>query len=513
MPIFDSGSINVSALTVPDLYILRVTPRELLLNGVPSNVLGVVGTASWGPVNRPVIVGGMAAFEAAFGPLKARKHDLGTIVATASLQGATDFRVVRVTDGTDVAASGSGPTGCIAFTARHTGSLGNSISIRLSPGTRTNTWRAVVGGLPGVQAEVFDSVPGAGNEFWVNLADAILVGTGLERGPSELVSAVAGAGTTAPAAGTFSLSGGTDGVAGVDASELVGSDGPTRTGIYALRGQRCALGVVADLDDDATATTVAAFGASEGIYFVLTGPANESIASAVASKRTVGLDSYAAKRLLGDYLYWPDTVNQSVRLVSPQGFVAGRLAALSPEQSSLNKALVGVVGSQRLGRAGSGQSLAYSTAELSELALAKVDVVTNPAPGGAYWAVRLGCNSSTDPRVGGDNYSRMWNYTSRTLNEFMGRFVGEVVTSDALRAIRASLESPLASMVRAGMLGSVDGSSPYLVVCDATNNPNAELAKGVVRADVSVRLSPINERFIVGLELGQGVRTVTVRRS
>ena len=45
-----------------------------------------------------------------------------------------------------------------------------------------------------------------------------------------------------------------------------------------------------------------------------------------------------------------DQVNAAIRLVSPQGFAAGRLANLSPEQSSLNKPLYGVVGSQKLAR-------------------------------------------------------------------------------------------------------------------------------------------------------------------
>src|SRR4051812_30767844 len=105
MTIVQQGSINTTALIVPDLIIQIVPPSWTLLNGVPTNILGIVGTANWGPVNSPVIASGVADPARQFGPMQARKFDLGTAVAAAALQGAANFRLVRVTDGTDVAAS------------------------------------------------------------------------------------------------------------------------------------------------------------------------------------------------------------------------------------------------------------------------------------------------------------------------------------------------------------------------------------------------------------------------
>ena len=96
MPIVQQGSINTTALVVPDLYVQIVPPQNLVLNGVPTNVVGVVGTASWGPVAQPVIVSTMADYAQAFGPIVARKYDMGTQIATAVQQGAQNFRCVRV---------------------------------------------------------------------------------------------------------------------------------------------------------------------------------------------------------------------------------------------------------------------------------------------------------------------------------------------------------------------------------------------------------------------------------
>src|ERR1700723_3513413 len=99
MPIVQQGSINTTALVVPDLYVQIVPPQNLVLNGVPTNLVGIVGTASWGPVNQPVILGTMANYATSFGPVVVRKYDMGTNVATAVQQGAAAFRCVRVTDG------------------------------------------------------------------------------------------------------------------------------------------------------------------------------------------------------------------------------------------------------------------------------------------------------------------------------------------------------------------------------------------------------------------------------
>ena len=58
-----------------------------------------------------------------------------------------------------------------------------------------------------------------------------------------------------------------------------------------------------------------------------------------------------------------------------------------------------------------------------------------------------------------------------------------------------------------GLLGSTDGSLPFSVVCDTSNNPQARTALGYVQADVQIQYQAINEKFIVNVEGGQ---TVTI---
>jgi uncharacterized protein len=513
MPIIQQGSVNTTALVVPDLYVQIVPPQNLILNGVPTDIIGMVGTASWGPTNQPVIVGSMAEYATSFGPVIARTGDMGTQLATAVQQGAQNFRCVRVTDGTDTAAVsnlGTGAQLAISFISRNSGSFGNQFSATLLTGSQAGSFKLIFA-APGLQPEVFDNISGTGSAFWQALANAVNTGTGPLRGPSLYFAAVAMPGAIfAPSSGlTTQAGGGTDGAAGVTSMLIVGQDTLPRTGMYALRGQTCSIALLADLSDPTTWTTQAEFGLEEGIYMILTGPAGDTITNAVTTMQGSGLDSYSAKLMFGDWLWWNDTTNGTTRLVSPQGFVAGRLANLSPEQSSLNKQLYGVVGSQRSGTPGSGQANSYSAAELSALLTVGIDVITNPQPGGNFWGVRGGHNTSSSAATDGDDYTRLTNYIAATLSAGMGVFVGQVIQVGLFQKVRATLLSFLQGMLGQGLLGSTDGSLPFSVVCDTSNNPPARTGLGYLQADVQVQYQAINEKFIVNVEGGQ---TVSIQR-
>ncbi|MDE8348935.1 MAG: phage tail protein [Acidocella sp.] len=507
MPIYAQGTLNTTALIVPDLYVQIVPPQTLLLNGVPTDILGVVGTASWGPVGEPTNVGSMSNYASVFGPVMARKYDLGTPVAIAVQQGAANFRCVRITDGTDTAASLS-LLGAVNFTALYTGAQGNNLVLTLAAGSAANSWRLTVG-MPGLSPEVFDNIIGTGNVFWTKMVQAVNNGSGVLRGSSRLVVASLVSANANPIAGTYPFSVGTlgtDGANNIAANQLVGSDSLPRTGMYALRGQGCALALLADADDAMQWSVQVAFGLSESIYMILTGPAGDSIANAVVTKATAGIDSYAAKLMFGDWIYWYDQANAVMRLVSPGGFVAGRLANLSPEQSSLNKPLFGVIGSQKSGQPGVGTATTYAAADLSVLLSAGIDVIANPQPGGAFWGVRGGHNSSSNAAINGDNYTRLTNYVARTLSAGMGAYVGQLVNATLFQNIRSTLLAFLNALLGQGLLGSTDGSLPFAVVCDTTNNPSSRTGLGYVQADCQVQYQAINEKFIVNVQGGQTVQ-------
>ncbi len=516
MPIVQSGSINTTALLIPDCYIIITPPNSQNLNGVPSNVGGIVGTASWGPVNSPVVAGNVSQYAAVFGPIQARKYDAGTVLAVAAAQGANNFVVVRVTDGTDVAATIVVQSTCITFNSKYTGSFGNGTVVTVSAGSQTGTYKVVVG-IPGLVPEAFDNIGLglSGNALWVAIANAINNGTTAFRGPSNIVTAVAGAGTSVPASATYNLAAGTDGASGVTGTTLIGVDTASRSGMYALRNKSCAVAVLADCDTSTTWTTQVAYGLSEGTYMIGTGPAGDTIANAITTKSSAGIDSPWFKLCLGDWVSWLDTYNNQQRLVSPPGFFLGMLTNLSPNQSSLNKQMQSVAGTQK-----SLTNQVYSAADLQQLASAGIDVITNPVPGGSYFGARFGHNSSSNPLTHGDNYTRMTNYIAATLNAGMGIFVGQAQAANAIGAYgtpsqqaRDTLGTYFDNLQSQGLIGAPGGPPAYAVQVDSVNNPQSRVSLGYLQADCSVQFQSIIEYFLINVQGGQSVqitRTSTV---
>jgi len=516
MPIVQQGALNTTALVVPDLYVVIVPPSVLNLNGVPTNKIGMVGTASWGPVNVPTQFGSAAGYAAVFGPVINRAFDMGTHVATAVQQGAQNFLGVRVTDGTDTHASveDNTTTPDITFTAKYTGSLGNGITVQLAPGTSSSLWNVTVA-LAGYNPDLFIGISGTGAAFWSNLASAINNGQSAAfRGPSQLITATAGSGTAAPTSATYSLTGGTDGTTTITSSVLIGSNSVSpNTGMYALANQGVSIGDLCDATDTTTWSVIEQFGLANGIYFVNAFPAGSTVAADVTAKQTAGIDQYSMKVMHGDWIWWRDQTNDITRLVSPQGFVAGLLGNLSPNESTLNKGLYAVIGSQKSGAPGSPQQATYSTADLTSLFENGIDVITNPVPGGAYWGVRGGFNASagTGQGEGDDSYTRMTNYLASTLEAGMGCYVGRNITLSLLANITATLLNFMQNLMAQNVLAlGIDGSLPFSVVCNSTNNSQTSTGQGNVVAAVQVRYTAINKKFIVNMQGGQ---TVTVSQA
>lgn len=519
MPISQYGVLNTTALTVPDLYVQIVPPQIISLNGVPSNVVGIVGTASWGAVNNAVVAGSYGQYAALFGPIQARRYDMGTVLTIAQQQGAANFRCVRVTDGSDVATSLT-ITGGITLTAFYTGSLGNSTTVSFAAASG-GTGSKVTVACPGLVTEVFDNIVPGTLSAWAAIAAAI--NNGLPNGTpaSKILIASGAAATGSPALQSYSLAAGgagttstagTDGAAAVTATTLVGVDGAgsARSGMYSLRGQSCGAIGLADCAASAAWSAQAAFGISEGAYMVDTGPSGDTIGNAVATLAGSGARGSWLKMMFGDWLWWTDPVNGFVRLVSPLGFVLGQLGASAPNQATLNKQLFGIVASQRSGLNSGASTGTYSAAELGSLVGGGWDVITNPGAAAVpIWTCRTGHNSNaTIGSAQSDSYTRMNNYIAATLLAGMGAYVGQPITPTLFANIRATQIGFLQTLLNAGYLClNGDGSLPFSVKCDASNNPQGRTSLGYVQSDDAVTIEGINEKFLVNLQAAASVVT------
>jgi phage tail sheath protein FI len=386
------------------------------------------------------------------------------------------------------------------FTSMYTGSLGNSIQVTISAGTQVGTYRIVVA-MPGLVPENFDNISGSGNALWLAMASAVNNGITGVRGPSKIITASAGTSTAAPALATYALSGGTDGATTINGAVLLGQDSTPRKGMYALRGTQAGIGMLADCDDSTTWSTQVQFGLSQGIYMIGTGPAGDTISNAINVKAAAGIDSYAFKLIFGDWVYINDTVNAMQRMISPQGFEAGMLGALSPEQSSLNKQMQGIIGTQK-----TIQNLVYSYAELQSLGQAGFELITNPSPGGNYFAARFGRNSSSNATIHWDSYTRMTNYLAATLNAGMGKYDGDLQSASVRAQALATINYFLSNLWDQGMIGNPAGTIPYSTKCDNTNNSSSREALGYMQIDVKVQYLAVIDYLIINLEGGSIVQ-------
>jgi hypothetical protein len=493
MPVFNQGSANPAALVTPDVYVNVQTPPAAPAQGLATNELGIVGVGSWGPVNSANLMSAAQAL-ALFGGVSNRAHDLCTHISIAAQQGAQIFAPVRVTDGTDLAATGNlGGTTCLTLTGKYTGSLGNKLQAVLVPGSAANSYKITLS-LPGQVPETFDNILGMGNAFWLAAAAAINNGQSVSRGPSQLVVASAGAGTTGPAAASVTLTGGTDGAA-VTYTQLLGADGlgSARTGMYALRGIGCAIAMLAECATPSTWSAQTAFALSENLEMVDSSAAGGTPSSFATDMTTGGVDSPWFKAMVGDWVYWIDGTNNVTRLVSPQAFYAGGKVAQLPSQSMLNKPVYGCAGTQK-----SSANQTYSAGDLATVAAARGDLICNPCPGGQYFGVRFGRNTSSDPGRHQDAYTTMTDFLATTLDAAGGQFVGQVMTPDEADQAQANISAFLQN------LATPPAGPAQIGAFSVTINSNN--ASGVQTAAVMVQYLGIVEYFVIDLTGGQTVQ-------
>ena len=153
-------------------------------------------------------------------------------------------------------------------------------------------------------------------------------------------------------------------------------------------------------------------------------------------------------------------------------------------------------------------------ADVANLLMAGIDVIANPCPGGAYFGSRIGCNTSSNAVVSGDNYPRLTNYIAQTLNAGMGIYVGKLQSPSVRAQAAATLTAFLDGMWQEGMIGDVSDASktPFSIQLDTGNNPASRVALGYLQADIRVTYLSVITRLLLNVEGGQSV-SVTVASS
>lgn len=501
--------------TLADLY-LNIIPPPRIAGNVATGVVGRPGTADWGPVNVPMLIGSPQDGAAKRGGKTlagaADKHDLAThcelSFAQASGQTGLSIWEVRVTDGTDTKAScilldttsGTPLEGAVA-TAKHSGSLGN-FQIKIEQGSLTSTFTATVLPFSGALPETYKNIPATG--FWTKLIGAINNGW-QGQAPSEVLDMAAGddiATALAPALGTFSLTGGTSGRA-VNTAALIGQETTApSTGMYALRDLSpiVSLMSIPGLTDTTAWAAMAAFAKSAGMYAVVSFPVATSTSSAISTRKSLGLESKYVIALK-DFVKIFDYTSNEFRLITPDSALTGLMAVIGPHESPMNREISGIVGTERTGQA------KYSNAELSQLEQAGINLIMNPCPGGRFFGLRHGRNTASSLPECAIEHTRMVNFCIQLLGENLGEFVGRKLTSLATDATRKGVRDKSNSIF--GSLqdgGVIEG---FTVQCDMNNNTRDDVYRHILRAYYKVTFASSVWYFIASFEGGVNVVSIT----
>ncbi|RKR46314.1 phage tail protein [Paraburkholderia sp. BL17N1] len=656
--IYQYGQLNTAGAMAPGAYVQIVKPPPVVA-GVATNGYGLVGVASWGAVNSPVVTGSPQANQANWGPVTNRLRDLATAIAIAFMLGQYNNVAVRVTDGTDTAATGALKDGSNAtgatLTGYYTGSLGNSLVATTSNGTKPSSYKVTLA-LPGFQPEVFDNLtqgvsnatvtagtgytsvpniavsapqgsngvqatanaslkvisatvtgggasggtgyvtgdtvtlangvvltvtaasgvitaltvtnagslsggpiptnpvapqstsgagtgtlinlvwglgavtitnPGSGytsatatlsgggagtggsitlvTSVWLNLVNAINLGQSGVRGPSQLAIATIGTSAAAPALTSVTLSGGTDGAAGVTDATLVGTNSTPPTGMYALQNSGAQTMNLVDHSTSSQWSTMGLFGQQFGVFGAAQGQPGQSVSTVSTNLNTAGADTYGLKCLVGDWVYWQDNVNNVQRLLGPATIWGPMRANLAPNQSTLNKPVQGIIGTQR-----SVQQVQYSGPETLSAVQARLDFLANPSPGGNYFSFQTDRNTSSDAATNSEAYTTMTNFLALTLAANFGYVVGNPQTDDLRTEVRDAISSFLSGLwLVSKYISDVNNPTkqPFKVTLDASNNPDNNVSLGLMQCLVQVKYQSIVREFLISL---QGGSTVSV---
>lgn len=510
MDIITTSNFNASSVRAPGVYIVEKPDAGFRANS-PTDIIGYVGTADWGPMNVPTKVYSPESRAAIFGAFNAKaetdKYDLANAMDIGFTQtaegGAIEQFAVRIGDGTEakgqitlVDTTAVTPLEVADVVALFNGDA--SVKVTLATGTVTNTVTATITGPAGTAVEVYPNLPSVGaGVFSGNFASAINNGTAL-RPPSSLVRVVdANILAIAPALGTFTLTGGNSGRTGVDYADLLGTDGTPKTGAYALRSLDPKINflVLAGMDVSTSYSSLKTLAESEGFIVFFDFPRGTSSATAMTNKKGYGVDSpHVVFCLYHVQIY--DSVNKKTRFVPPSYVIAARIASLQINESPGNKQIFNILGTERDDL--TAQNVPWSTGEIGDLTEAGIMFVKKGIPRNAnMFGIRHGHHSLANTELTNVAHTRIKVWLENLIDSVFGQFVDEIQTLADDDPTRAAIE---ATGVRELQQAKTDRIiDTYEFICDSTNNKPPTIRRGFTFFDAVVEPIGHSEKVIARL--------------
>jgi uncharacterized protein len=508
--------------TYPGVYIEELENPVKAIVGLSTSITAFVGRARQGPVNDPTLIHSFGEFETIFGRLW-KKSTMSYAVYQYFLNGGKDAIIVRVVHSDDTAATTyASSIGGPKFKATNPGSWANDYTIKIDhkvdleqddpdPENR-HLFNLQVNDGSGMTVEQYLNISRNQDNKKYAL-DILKEESDYIRVKDDTASDVAAlTGSLPPADQPYAGTGGTDGIAGIDSDDIIGSEA-VKTGIYALdRADIFNLlcipapdyggAVASDPHYSAVYTAAAAYCKEKRRAMLIVDPPNDwNSPSDVADS----IDSFSLSRNENAAIYYPlirspdPEEDNRYRTFAPCGVVAGVIAKTDAQRgiwkapAGIDAILTGV------------PELAYKMTDeengsLNPLGINCLRVM--PSVGRVVWGART--------LKGADRLTNQWKYlpVRRT-----ALYIEESLYRGSQWAVFEPNDEPLWSQIRLNvgafmqdlfLKGAFQGNTPkdaYLVKCDRETTTQYDIDRGIV--NILVGFAPLKPAEFVMIKIQQ----------
>jgi|CXWL01.1.fsa_nt_gi phage tail sheath protein FI len=457
----------------------------------PSSTAFLVGYAPWGPTNQPITVTSFSDYARKFGPLHANSRLADAVKVFFDFYGGRQAIVSRVVGATPVKDTltlvDSVDEDTLRVDAKYP-STDVDIKVTVATGTAANSKKFTFASVYLGVTEVFDNVTlDADSLLFVNerskLVDLV-----------DLDSVTAAPGNLPDNLVATALATGTDDFAGLDQTEYV-------AGLAAFADSNLGTGQVA-VPGITHSTVYAALKTHAELYQRLA-ILDAALGNDVAEMLAVDTSAYRSSHVA---LYYPwqqmlDMAGSGAKKFYPPSIFALGACAKVDRTVGVHKApanipAYGVIDVER-NTDGTPMFSDNARALLSEKQINVIAPIQNEGIK-IYDAKVLYPTGET--RVRTLHERRVLNLLFYSLKLGLSWAVFEPVSGKLFRSLKSSASNFCRNLWNAGAFYGKTEADAFLVTCDESNNPPESLELGIVKIQVSVKISPAAERIIVNID-------------
>lgn len=482
------GSINQS---VNEVIVIEREPNAFV-EGASTNIAGAVMQTTRGDLEEIHRVGSMEEFSAKLGDYDSSLD--GYLFARRFFDaGGGILDVVRVTDGNEAAASGSLENAVASGTvftilADSPGTWGNSMKVFVENNSATGYVNITV--VYGKQTSTYSHVTSDSTD-----TDNYFP-TVVQKDANAFIEVVANlTDGTLPDEGTTTLAGGTNGTltgSSLADTAYVGTEsGGVRTGIQKFKESDEVILVVSARSNDTVNAALRTHVADTDLSprrTIISFAAATSVSTAVTNMGTINVDK---TKVMFPHVIVRNPYSGIKETVSVVPYAAGLETLLSYEQSASQVQLPATV---------LAPEIKLTNTELATLTKNRMNPIAKVRGVGLIYTEDQ--TSSSNPAKQQQSTRKAKDFFALSIDSGLKPFISKPIRPSLWSDIKTAISSLLKLEERAGRIGRSDGSTPYSVKVDSSNNPSDVVQRNRVIVEVEISLLGHADKIYVYLDAG-----------